>query len=512
VGAVDPPASGTVGSYSSQGPTNDGRVKPDVVAASGADSVTFGATFSGTSASAPVVAGGAALLLQAGLAADARSLGDLVRHAVIDRGPAGRDNAYGTGEFVLPTPPTDVADPAPSRYVPLDTPTRVLDTRPSSAIGPSALIGDPWPGRIVDLPVEAIPGVGEGGTDPGAVTAVAANVTVVDVDRPGFTQAHPTARAMLGAFSNSNVDTAGQTRPNLMIVPVGTGERFSVYNTAGGHLLVDVLGTFTATGGAVTGGRFVDLPAAQRVLDTRTGGQPVGSGGITSFGVPDTVERADIAALVVNVTATQTAGQGFVQAFPAGRDDEIGRTSTLNLTDGATVANTVIVPVGDGDGDGAVSLFAELGPGGAAHLIADVTGYITSDAAPSSTAGRFVPVRPGRAFDSRALGGPLPSGDTADVRATDVSGVDLPASTSAIVWNFTATATTRPGFLAGWPADGPEPATSALNWTLPDTTVANGGIVAASDGGVMRIRVDGGPLVAGVPLTHAVIDVFGYFT
>ena len=511
VGAVDPPDSGMIGAYSSQGPTNDGRVKPDVAAPSGADSVTFGATFSGTSASAPVVAGGAALLLQRGLAADARSLGDLVRHTVVDRGPAGRDNQYGTGEFRLPAPPAAPAEIAPSRYVPLDAPTRVLDTRPTSPIGPSALIGDPWAGRIVDLPVSAIPGVGGDGTDPAEVTAVAANVTVVDAERPGFTQAFPTRRATLAGFSNSNVDAAGQTRPNLMIVPVGADDRYSIYTTSGGHLLVDVLGTFTAADGAVPDGRFVGVEPARRVLDTRTIGAPLASGEVVSFPVPDAVDPADVTALVVNVTATQAAGQGFVQAFPAGRDDEIGRTSTLNLTDGATVANTVIVPVG-GAGPDAVSLFAELGPGGSTHVIADVTGYITAGTAPSSTSGRFVPVRPGRAFDSRALGGPLPSGSTADVRATDVPGVELPASTSAVVWNFTATGTTNPGFLGGWPADGPEPATSSLNWTQAGTTIANAGIVAAAPDGTMRIRVDGGPFVAGAPLTHAVIDVFGYFS
>lgn len=506
VGAIDPPDAGTIGSYSSQGPTNDGRIKPDVAAPSGADSVTFGATFSGTSASAPVVAGGAALLLQAGLAADARSLGDLVRHTVVDRGPAGRDNTYGTGEFRLPPPPATAAEVTPGRYVPLSAPTRVLDTRPTSPIGPSALVGDPWAGRIADLRVADIPGVG----DTAAVTAVAANVTVVTAGRPGFTQAFPTQRSTLGGFSNSNVDTAGQTRPNLMIVPVGAGGRYSIYTTSGGHLLVDVLGTFTATDGPVPDGRFVRLPEAERVLDTRVVGAPLGSGQVTSFGLPAGVPADHVAALVVNVTGTQTVGQGFVQAFPAGRDDEIGRTSTLNLTDGATVANTVIVPIGAEAG--AVSLFAELGPGGSAHLVADVTGYITSDIAPADTSGRFVPVRPGRAFDSRALGGPLPSGSTADVRATDVPGVALPPSTSAVVWNVTATGTTSAGFLTGWPADGPEPETSALNWTQPGSTLANAGIIAAASDGTMRIRVDGGPFVAGSPLTHAIVDVFGYFT
>jgi hypothetical protein len=503
VGAIDPPGSGTIGNYSSQGPTNDGRIKPDVAAPSGSTSVTFGATFSGTSASAPVVAGGAALLLGARLAADSRSLGDLVRHLVVDRGAPGRDNVHGTGEFRFPDPPTAAADAEPSRYVPLPTPTRVLDTRPTSPIGPAALIGDRWPGRIVDVPVNRIPGA-----DPAVVTAVAANVTVVAADQPGYTQAFPTGRATLAGFSNSNIDTGNQTRPNFMVIPVGRDGTLSIYSTSGGDLLVDVLGTFEATDGPVGAGRLVDLPVARRVLDTRAVGAPLGTGQQMNFAVPDGLDPAVVSALVVNVTATQTTGLGFVQALPAGRSDDIGRTSTLNLTDGATSANTVIVPVTAAG----VTLFAELGPGGSTHLIADVTGYITSSAAPESGRGRFVPVRPGRAFDSRSVGALLASGSTADVRASDVASVSLPSSASAVVWNLTATGTTMPGFLSGWPADGPEPPTSALNWTSPGTTVANAGIIAPSADGVMRVRVDAGPQVLGAPLTHTIVDVFGYFT
>lgn len=506
VGAIDPPDSGTIGVYSSQGPTNDGRIAPDVSAPAGADSVTFGTSFSGTSASAPVVAGGAALLLGAGLAADARSLGDLVRHLVVDRGPAGRDATYGTGEFRLPAPPqAPVAEP--SSYVPLDAPTRVLDTRPTAAIGPAALIGDRWPGRIVDLPVEVIPGASDDG-DTGSVTAVVANVTVVGADRAGFTQAFPTNGATLAGFSNSNVDSQGQTRPNFMVIPVGLDGTFSIYSTSGGHLLVDVLGTFRRASETVSAGRLVSLPAADRVLDTREGGTPVATGQQVSFDVPSELDPTQVSALVVNLTATQTVGAGFVQAFPGGRVDEIGRTSTLNLAAGATSANTVIVPV---TADG-VGLHVDLGAGGSAHLIADVTGYITSGAAPSSTTGRFVPVRPGRAFDSRGLGAPLASGATADVRAGEVPSVSLPASSTAVVWNLTATGTAQPGFLRGWPADGAEPPTSALNWTVPGTTVANAAILAPSADGVLRIRVDAGPLATGAPLTHVIADVFGYFT
>ena len=69
VGAVHrtawPLSSPPVESYSSRGPTNDGRLKPDIVAPDGTTSMTygFGGAF-GTSFSAPTVAGAAALLVE----------------------------------------------------------------------------------------------------------------------------------------------------------------------------------------------------------------------------------------------------------------------------------------------------------------------------------------------------------------------------------------------------------------------------------------------------------------
>ncbi|NIA25909.1 MAG: S8 family serine peptidase, partial [Gammaproteobacteria bacterium] len=105
VGAIDPPTGVIAGSYSSQGPTNDNRIKPDLSAASGVASYTYG-TFNGTSASAPATAGAAALIVQAGLAGTpAQVTSYLVDNATVDRGTSGDDNIYGSGELVLPDPP-----------------------------------------------------------------------------------------------------------------------------------------------------------------------------------------------------------------------------------------------------------------------------------------------------------------------------------------------------------------------------------------------------------------------
>jgi len=109
IGAVDPPGGGQIATYSSQGPTNDGRIKPDLSAVAGMTSVTYG-KFSGTSAATPAAAAAAALVLQSNPALTPAQLVATMKSYVTDRGAAGPDNVFGTGELLLPAP----AAPPPS--------------------------------------------------------------------------------------------------------------------------------------------------------------------------------------------------------------------------------------------------------------------------------------------------------------------------------------------------------------------------------------------------------------
>jgi hypothetical protein len=105
VGAIDPANGTTIAEYSSQGPTNDGRVKPDLSAAACVQSVAFSPScFSGTSAATPVVAGAAALVIDSGAATAPAAVHNwLLCAATVERGVAGIDNVYGVGELILPT-------------------------------------------------------------------------------------------------------------------------------------------------------------------------------------------------------------------------------------------------------------------------------------------------------------------------------------------------------------------------------------------------------------------------
>jgi hypothetical protein len=113
VGAVDPWNGVQIASYSSQGPTNDERVKPDLSAASNFSSVSWPPSFNGTSAATPVVAGAAAVLLSANPAATPAQLVDALKASVTDRGDPGPDNVFGTGELTLPAPPAPPPPPPP---------------------------------------------------------------------------------------------------------------------------------------------------------------------------------------------------------------------------------------------------------------------------------------------------------------------------------------------------------------------------------------------------------------
>ena len=137
-----------------------------------------------------------------------------------------------------------------------------------------------------------------------------------------------------------------------------------------------------------------------------------------------------------------------------------------------------------------------------AHIVVDVMGYITDATALSSTVGRFVPVPPGRYYDSRSAPNSMHAG--LSTVAVQLAGpFAVPVGASAISMNLTSDQATGPGFITAYPADGALPVASNLNF-VANTAVANAGLVKLSAGGALNTFVN----IA----THVIIDVNGYFT
>lgn len=139
------PGTDTIAPYSSQGPANNGAIKPDVTAIDGVavtGSGGFGTPFFGTSAAAPHLAGLAALLLELEPTllsgepgddplADRAALRAAILGSARDLGSPGMDNTYGSGlangpgaaSLVKPAP---VVDAGPVQSVVLGSPVNIL--------------------------------------------------------------------------------------------------------------------------------------------------------------------------------------------------------------------------------------------------------------------------------------------------------------------------------------------------------------------------------------------------
>lgn len=382
-----------------------------------------------------------------------------------------------------------------SKFVPM-APTRLLDTRLAADITGGLPIA---PDHSIDLQI-----AGNHGIPASGVVAVALNITAAMAAAPGFVTAWPTGQDR-PEVSNLNVTAAGQNIANAAIIRVGSGGLVSFYSQSGTDLVVDVQGYFLASG-ATTGGRYTAL-APTRVLDTRSANGVPGTGPVAPAGSISVIVagRGDVpatgvSAVVLNVTAAQATGPGFVTVWPSGQPQPTASNLNVGFA-GQNIANLVIVPLGIG---GMVSLYTQAGT----HLVADVAGWFGDTTQPASAAGLFEPLSPTRILDTRfALGvattTPVPPDRSIDLTVTGHGGAGLAPSFSAVVVNVTAAQATGPGFVTVWPQGQAQPVVSNLNVTAIGQNIPNLVLVRTSTAGAVSIFTQGGG--------HLVADIAGTF-
>lgn len=89
---------GIIETFSSCGPTWDGRIKPEICGVDGVSSFSYPSRFYGTSASSPSIAGFAALIWSANTTKNAAFIKAFITNNAIDCGISGADNTYGYGK------------------------------------------------------------------------------------------------------------------------------------------------------------------------------------------------------------------------------------------------------------------------------------------------------------------------------------------------------------------------------------------------------------------------------
>ncbi len=235
-------------------------------------------------------------------------------------------------------------------------PQRLLDTRAPGQTKP----GD---GSTRILRVPRPPSL-----DTAGIGALVLNVTITAPTSNGWAAVLPYDVPPAPA---SNLNYAeGQTIANQVIVRPGAPDHFYVYVASSAHIIVDLMGFFTA--GPVRPGGFVPLRPA-RVMDSRYGfgnyayvapqeAHLLVLGG--TMGVPN-----GAGAVAVNLIAIAPSSSGYITAWPDSQPRPL--SAALNVGAGETTAGLATVGLGP---SGGAMFFGSSKPA----LVVDLFGWYAS--------------------------------------------------------------------------------------------------------------------------------------
>ena len=217
-----------------------------------------------------------------------------------------------------------------------------------------------------------------------------------------------------------------------------------------------------------------------RLADTRESGTMVAPGSPLRVHVAEGASAA-----VLQLTADGASEAGYLTAYPCTTD--VPLASNVNYVTGkpSSALSTVMLTT---SGDVCITSMNPV------HVIVDRMAVY--GAAEHSTSGRFVPVTPVRALDTRD-GVTLSAGEE---RTISLPGI--PAGATAVSINLTAVGATG-GWLAAYPADTNYTGTSNLN-VDNDATASSAVVVPVSADGKITLKTQNA--------TDVIVDVMGYFT
>ncbi|MEJ3749266.1 hypothetical protein WEI85_39140 [Actinomycetes bacterium KLBMP 9797] len=366
--------------------------------------------------------------------------------------------------------------PTAQNFVPLATPTGVLDTRD----GTGGTTGKRGAASMTAFQV-----TGVGGIPATGVGAVAVRVAVNAPTASTYLTVWPEGQPAPG-ISMLNV-AAGENISNLAVVPVGSSGKLVVYNSGGStDIVVDVQGYYTASGSG-----FVPVTHT-RLVDTRSGvGTSVGTipaGGSRTVTLTGSVIPAGATAAAVNLLVPGATAAGWLAAAPAGTAAGKG---VLNHATGSTQSGATLKLPANGQ-----VTFHNKGSA-AIHLVVAAQGYYTTAAG----AAKLTPAAT-RIFDTRTASTPLAAGATLDVTAAGANGV--PAGAAAVAVNFAVTTPAQAGYLQAWPVGGASPTVSVMDFNA-GASRANAVVLAPGSGGAIRVKNGSSGTI------HLIVDVQGWY-
>ena len=297
-----------------------------------------------------------------------------------------------TTEVEVAADPYAVPDGA-SRLTPID-PERIIDSGESSGIGDRNVVelGKDW-------------------------TAVALSVTVAGSPQAGSVLIDGGS----GAVEAIAIDRAGASTTNLVIVPMSE-RTVSAWSTAGGRVIVDMVGGFE-TSGPTSAGRFVAIePTEISRLVTKTDGRE------TNLPLEQAAPAQQASAYLVVITA-DVGEQGGMVRTGAGPDQYDQALMWGPATDVSNQRRGLVLMQPNSDGQ------AHLRYDGGSELSAQVVGYFTNESQPASTDGLYVASGPQRIHEG------LLQPDEAVI----VDGFDPSAATALVTVGSPSTGSSRLG-------------------------------------------------------------------